>query len=405
MPNYTYKARDLSGNLTSGVVFADNDAALRSALRDSRLYLVDYKKSADSGERARGGFGRAKRVKLTDLVVSSRQLATLVRAGLPIIETLATLRAQVENQTLSAALAEIQQDVMSGSTLNDAMAKHPTIFPKLCIALVAAGEAGGMLDKTLDIMADQLDKEANMQAQVKAAMAYPKLVCVACAGVIAFMLTFIVPVFAKVYDQFHAQLPSVTLLLVAMSDFVTKMWWLALLLIFLFIKAMKAFRATKIGTRWFDTIALKMPVFGPIMRKIAIGRFAQTFAGSTRSGIPILNALAVCADTSGNVIIHGAIMKVAAQVSEGAPLAPALDETGQFPPMVTRMIAAGEKSGNLDEMLDEVALFYSRDVDYAIQKMTKMIEPLMTIVVGFIVLFVLLALYMPVFSLSHVIKK
>jgi type IV pilus assembly protein PilC len=294
---------------------------------------------------------------------------------------------------------------MSGSTLNDAMAKHPTIFPKLCIALVAAGEAGGMLDKTLDIMADQLDKEANMQAQVKAAMAYPKLVCVACAGVIAFMLTFIVPVFAKVYDQFHAQLPSVTLLLVAMSDFVTKMWWLALLLIFLFIKAMKAFRATKIGTRWFDTIALKMPVFGPIMRKIAIGRFAQTFAGSTRSGIPILNALAVCADTSGNVIIHGAIMKVAAQVSEGAPLAPALDETGQFPPMVTRMIAAGEKSGNLDEMLDEVALFYSRDVDYAIQKMTKMIEPLMTIVVGFIVLFVLLALYMPVFSLSHVIKK
>ncbi|AIE83994.1 type II secretion system F family protein [Fimbriimonas ginsengisoli] len=404
MPNYQYKARDLAGNLTTGVVFADNDAALRTALRDSRLYLVDYKKSLDGGDRGLGS-GRPRKVKLLDLVVASRQLATLVRAGLPIIETLATLRAQVENPTLSAALAQIQSEVMSGSSLHEAMAKHPKIFTRLCIALVAAGEAGGMLDKTLDIMADQLDKENQIQQQIKGAMAYPKLVCVACGGVIAFMLTFIVPVFEKVYTQFNAQLPSVTLLLVTMSNFVTHMWWMALMLIFLFIKAIKGFRATKPGTKFFDTMALKMPIFGPIMRKIAIGRFAQTFAGSTRSGIPILNALAVCADTSGNTIIHAAIMKVASQVSEGAPLAPSLDETGQFPPMVTRMIAAGEKSGNLDEMLDEIAKFYSRDVDYAVEKMTKLLEPLMTIVVGGIVLFVLLALYMPVFSLSKVIKK
>lgn len=405
MPNFHYKARDLGGNLTSGIIYAENETALRNHLRDNRLYLVQFRRSVDSSERAQTNFGRARKVKLQDLVVMSRQLATLVRAGLPIIETLATLRSQVEHQSLQNALAEIQADVMSGSTLHESMAKHPAIFNKLCISLVAAGEAGGLLDKTLDIMADQLDKEAMIQQKVKGAMTYPKLVVAACAGVVTFMLIFIVPVFKKVYDQFHSDLPSVTQLLVTLSDFILHMWWMAIILVYGFIKGFKVFRSTTPGTRLFDKMALKVPIFGPIMRKIAIGRFAQTFAGSTRSGIPILNALAICADTAGNTVIHDAVMQVAAQVSEGAPLAPALDDTKQFPPMVTRMIAAGEKSGNMDEMLDEIALFYSRDVDYAVEKMTKLIEPMMTIVVGGIVLFVLLALYMPVFNLSKVIKK
>jgi len=408
MPNYQYKARDLSGNMTSGVVFADSEQALRAVLRDSRLYLVQFKKSgAEPGTSSApaASFGRGRKVKLADLVTMSRQLATLVRAGLPIIETLATLRAQVESPVLAAALADIQADVMAGSTLNEAMARHPKIFNNLCVSLVAAGEAGGLLDKTLDIMAEQLDKESMIQQQVKAAMAYPKLVVMACVGVVAFMLVFIVPVFGKVYEQFHAELPAITQLLVAMSDFVTHFWWLAILGLFGLVKAMKAFRETPYGKRLFDTISLKVPVIGPIMRKIAIGRFAQTFAGSTASGIPILNALAICADTSGNVIIHDAIMKAAAQVSEGTSIAPALEASGQFPPLVTRMLAAGETSGNLDEMLSEIATFYGRDVDFAVQKMTKLIEPLMTIVVGFIVLFILMALYMPVFNLSTVMRK
>ena len=406
MPNYQYKARDLSGNMTSGVVHAESEAALRAVLRDSRLYLVQFKKSAETQTGpATTSFGRSKKVKLGDLVTMSRQLATLVRAGLPIIETLATLRSQVENPTLVSALADIQSDVMAGSTLSESFARHPKIFTPLCVALVAAGEAGGLLDKTLDIMADQLDKENLIQQKVKGAMVYPKLVVAACFGVIAFMLVFIVPVFGKVYQQFHSELPAITQLLVIMSDFVTHYWWMAIIIGLGISKALAGVRATPAGTRFFDTLSLKAPVIGPIMRKIAIGRFAQTFAGSTRSGIPILNALAICADTSGNVIIHGAIMRVASQVSEGASLAPSLEASGQFPPLVTRMIAAGEKSGNMDEMLDEIATFYGRDVDFAVEKMTKLIEPLMTIVVGGIVLFVLMALYMPVFNLSQVIKK
>ncbi|RYG36282.1 type II secretion system F family protein [bacterium] len=405
MPNYTYQARDMSGAISSGEIFAEDEAGLRAHLRDSRLFLVGYKKGSEAVARNQPAARSRKKVKLVEMAIASRQLATLVRAGLPIVETLSTLRAQVDNPSLAQAVGEMQTDVVGGTTLSESMRKHPKIFNGLCVALVAAGEAGGLLDVTLDIMAEQLDKESLIQQQIKSAMAYPKLVVGACVGVVSFMLVFIVPVFGKMYEQFGAELPFATLALVAVSNFITKSWWLAAILIYVLIRAMKAFRATKFGKRLMDTIALKAPIFGPIMRKIAIARFAQTFAGLSRSGVPILNALAICADTAGNVIIYDAVMHTASQVSEGSALAPTLEETGQFPPMVTKMIGAGEKSGNLDEMLDEVGKFYGRDVDFAIQKMTKLIEPLMTMVVGGVVLLILLALYMPVFNLTQVMKR
>jgi type IV pilus assembly protein PilC len=386
-------------------MFAENDATLRDQLRSNSLYLIQFKKTAESSEKSREGLFKKKKVKLGEMVVMSRQLATLVRAGLPIVETLATLKAQTENPVLSDALGQIQSDILSGSTLNGAMSKHPAIFGKLYIALVSAGEAGGILEKTLDIVADQLEKEAVIREQVKAAMAYPKMVVAASVGVIAFMLVFIVPTFGKVYKQFNAELPFVTLALVSISNFVMKSWWLMFIMIFVAVKGFIAFKNTASGTHFVDTMTLKLPILGPVLRKIAVSRFTQTFAGATRCGIPILHGLAVAADTTGNTIIRAAVLKAAAHVSEGAPLAPTLDESGQFPAMVTRMIAAGEKSGNLDEMLDEITKFYHRDVDYSIGKMTKLIEPLMTVLVGGIVLFVLMALYMPVFNLGKVIKK
>lgn len=405
MPLYHYRARDISGAMTAGDIYADDEAGLRSQLRDSRLFLVNFRKGMESGPKPQRAPIRRKRVKLAVLAVASRQLATLVRAGLPIIETLATMRAQVDDKTLAGAFAEMQADVLGGTTLSEAMAKHPKIFNRLCVSLVAAGEAGGLLDQTLDIMADQLDKESLIQQQIKAALAYPKLVMGACIGVVAFMLAFIVPVFAKMYTQFHAELPFMTRLLVSTSDFVTRSWWLAILIVIAGGKAYRKMRSTKAGERFFDTLALKVPLVGPVMRKISIARFAQTFAGLSKSGVPILNALAICAETAGNVIIEEAVLRVASQVSQGAPLAPSLEESGQFPSMVTRMIGAGEKSGNLDEMLSEIAKFYNRDVDFAVVKLTKLMEPAMTIVVGGIVLVVMLALYMPVFNLGGVLKR
>jgi type IV pilus assembly protein PilC len=405
MPNYSYTARDRVGKVATGTIFAENDAELRDVLRSNDLYLTKYRKSADSTTTQQQSIFRPRKVKLGDMVIMSRQFATLIRAGLPVVESLGTLVFQTENPILADALSDVRVSVLSGETLSDAMRKHPKVFNDLYISLVDAGEVGGVLDQTLEVAATQFDKEANLREQVKAAMTYPKLVVLASIGVVTFMLTFIVPVFAGVYDQFHATLPAITQLLVTMSFVVRKFWWLVIAAVFAVMYLFKRYRETPKGRQLIDSLTLQVPVLGKVLRKIAIARFTQTFAGATKGGIPIVRALSVSANTCGNVIIRDAVLGVAQQVQEGTPLSVPLDQSGEFPPMVTRMIAAGEKSGNLDEMLDEVSKFYQRDVDYSVQKMTKLIEPLMTILVGVIVLFVLLALYMPIFNLSNVIKK
>jgi type IV pilus assembly protein PilC len=339
------------------------------------------------------------------MVVMSRQLATLVRAGVPIVESLATVALQTENPILADAMREVRLQVVGGIGLAQAMRQHPKVFSDLYCSLVEAGEVGGVLDQTLDIAATQFDKEAVLKAQIKSAMTYPILVMVAAFGVVLFMLLVIVPVFKKVYTQFHANLPSLTQLLVAISDIFVHWWWLAILLIVAIVVGWSTYRKSPGGRLVTDQLFLKLPLVGKVIRKIAISRFTQTFGSATQGGIPILRALAVSANTSGNHVIRNAVMEVATHVQEGAQLAPPLDATGEFPPMVIRMIAAGEKSGSLSLMLDEITKFYERDVDYAVQKLTRLLEPLMTVVVGAIVLFVMLSLYMPIFNLGNVIKR
>jgi type IV pilus assembly protein PilC len=405
MPNYTYTARDRVGEVSTGTIFAEDDAQLRDLLRSNDLYLTKFRKSADSTTKQQQSIFRPRKVKLGDMVVMSRQFATLIRAGLPIVEAVGTLVLQTENPILAEALSDIRISVLSGSTLSEGMRKHPKVFNDLYVSLVDAGEVGGVLEHTLEVAATQFDKEANLREQVKAAMTYPKLVVAASIGVVAFMLIFIVPVFAGVYQQFRAELPPITQLLVTMSDVTVRFWWMLILAVFGIVYAFNKYRATDKGRHVVDAALLQIPILGKVLRKISIARFTQTFAGATKGGIPIVKALTVSANTCGNVIIRDAVMHVALMVQEGTPLSAPLDQTGEFPPMVTRMISAGEKSGNLDEMLDEVSKFYQRDVDYSVQRMTKLIEPIMTILVGVIVLFVLLALYMPIFNLSNVIKR
>ena len=406
MPNYRYAARDRHGEAKSGIVFAENDLHLRDILRGGDLFLTRFTRvdDAKSQGQARSMFAPRK-VRLGDMVEFSRQLATLVRAGIPIVESLSAVAMQTENPILGDALRDVRVDVLAGSSLAYALKQHPKVFNDLFISLVDAGEAGGVLDQTLEVAADQFDKEAVLREQVKAALTYPKIVVVAVFVVVAFMVLFIVPAFGKVYAGFHQDLPAMTLLLVSISDFATK-WWFVIFLsaagaVFLFRQWVR----TAKGRKSVDAFILRFPILGKVMRKIAIARFTQTWAGATKGGIPILKALSVSANTAGNVIIRDAVMQVAVTVQEGSPLGPPLDETGQFPPMVTRMIASGEKSGNLDLMLDEITKFYQRDVEYAVGKMTRLLEPVMTVIVGGIVLFVLLALYMPVFNLAKVIRR
>jgi type IV pilus assembly protein PilC len=406
MPTYNYVARTREGESSDGVISGRDVNDIREVLRRKDLFLVKVKQRSTPQQGA-GLLSFAKRRKpnLGDMVVMSRQLATLVKAGLPIVECLHSVAAQTERILLVEALQQVRLDVLTGANLSEAMARQPKMFNEMYVSLVAAGETGGVLERTLEIAADQFDREADLREKVKSAFVYPILVLVACFGVIAFMLLAIVPVFAKVYKQFHADLPGMTQLLVVMSDVFVRYWWMVTLGTIAGVAFLRRYIRTPGGRKNWDKLKLRLPLFGKLIRKIAIARFTQTFGGVSKAGVPILKALNISANTSGNVIIIEAIQQVSNFVKEGATISIPLEQTGEFPPMVTRMIAAGEASGNIDEMLDEVTRFYQRDIEYSVERLTRLMEPLMTVLVGGIVLFVLLALYMPMFNLSNVIKR
>jgi type IV pilus assembly protein PilC len=406
MPTYEFQARDRNGQVEAGVLVAEDVNSLRNLLRARDLYLTSNAVVADHAiSKGTTSVAANRRIKLNDLVVMSRQLATLFRSGIPVVECLDAAAEQSETVKLQVILKEVRADIIDGQSLSEAFGKHSKVFGTTYAALVHAGEHGGTLEETLDLAAELIDRQAELKAKVVSAVTYPILVVVAALGVVLFMVAFIVPVFKKVYTQFGAELPGPTKLLVSMSDILVQYWYWCILAIVGLIFAFRWFHGTPQGRRLVDRILLKIPLLGPVLRKISIAQFTDTFAGMTRGGVPIVSGLQSAADTAGNVIINDAIMDAAERLKVGSPLAMSLQESGQFQPMATRMIAAGEKSGSLDEMLDELNRFYRRDIDHSVDRMARMIEPILTVVVGGLVLFILLALYMPVFSLGQVIKK
>lgn len=406
MPTYEYTARDRDGNSSTGVVIADNENQLRQSLRIKELFVTTYSIRTDyQSKQGQSTLFKPKRVKLTDMVVMSRQLATLVRAGLSITEALDTVANQSDNPVLSEALWGCRLDVIGGDSLSIAMRKRPKIFNELYCALVEAGEVGGMLEHTLEVAAVEFDKQQTLREQVRSALTYPILVVMAAIFVVVFMLTFIVPIFAKIYAQFDAQLPAITRLLISVSNIVLHWWFIILPILAAMVFFIIEYYKTEPGKQVIDRIKLKLPILGKLLHKMAVAQFTNTWAGTTKGGIPILTALQVSARTANNVVIRDAVMRVAQDVQSGASLATSLEEKGQFPSLVTRMVASGEKSGNLDEMLDELTHFYERDIEYSVQRMVRMMEPAITVVVGTIVLFFLLALYMPIWNLTQVIRK
>ena len=408
MPNYLYKARDRNGNAVQGNVVSADVETVREVLRERNLYLTSAVTQNDAiDSRVTQSRKTGKRVRINDLVVMSRQLASLVRAGIPINEALYTVSMQSENPYLVEVIGQVRRDILGGSSFTEAVSRHPIVFSELYIALIRAGEAGGVLDETLETAAEQFDKEAELREKVKTAFAYPIIVLITAVGVVSFLIVFVIPRFKQFYDAFGAELPTVTLTLIAISNMVLNVWWdtafLAIGLATFF--ALRRYIKTPNGRRRFDALKLKLPLFGKLNRKIAIARLTRTLSAMVRAGVPSLQSLMIASRVANNVIIAEAMTRVAEFVQQGSRLWKPMEDTGQFPPMVTRMIAAGEESGNLDEMLAELTRFYDRDVEYTVQKLTRLLEPLLTVAIGGVVLFVLLALYMPIFSLSNVIKR
>lgn len=404
MPDFRYTARDREGTVTAGTASARNEQELRQILRGKDLFLTSARIES-SGRAAKGGIFGKKRIKLYDLVVASRQFATMIRAGLPMTEALGAVAEQTENPSLSETFRQVRMDILTGLSLAEAMRKHPRAFSDIYVSLVQVGEAGGTLDQTLEIAAQQYNDEAELREQVRSAMTYPIVVIVATFGVIAVMLLFVVPVFDDIYQRFGKALPFITQSLIDVSRVARSAWWIVLLAIIGLVYFTKRYYQTADGRDRIDALKLRLPLLGKLLRKISIARFTQTFAAVTRGGVPMIKALTTSAGTTGNTILRKAIMKVCERVTEGASLATPLADSGEFPTMVTRMIAAGETSGNLDEMLEEITRFYKRDIEYSVQRLTRLLEPLLTVFVGGIVLVVLLALYMPIFTLPQVIRR
>lgn len=402
MPVYVWEGKTPRGNVQKGEMEAINAAAVRSALRGKKIQVNKVKaKPKDLLENI--SFLQPK-VRGKSLVVFTRQFATMIDAGLPLIQGLDILGSQEPNPTLKKAISRVKGDVESGSTLSNAIKKHPKIFNDLYVSLVAAGEAGGTLDIILNRLAVYIEKAEKLKAKVKGALVYPSVVLVISIIVIAILLIFVIPVFQEMFEGLGGELPALTQFVVDLSSFLRNYIIYILAMIVAIYFAFVKFRSTEKGRILVDKTLLGLPVFGSLLKKSAIANFSRTLGTMTTSGVPILDGLGIVSSTSGNKVIEKAILDTKVSISEGKTIAEPLAKTGIFPPMVTQMISVGESTGALDTMLEKIADFYEDEVDAAVDALTSLIEPFMMVFLGSTIGTMLAAMYLPIFKMAGAIS-
>jgi type IV pilus assembly protein PilC len=401
MPVYTWEGKTPRGSIQKGEMEAINEAAVKSALRGQRVQVTKVKaKPKDLLENI--SFLQPK-VGGKSLAVFTRQFATMIDAGLPLIQGLDILGSQEPNPTLKKAIIKIKGDVEGGSTLSNALKKHPKIFSDLYVSLVAAGEMGGMLDNILNRLATYIEKAERLKSKVKGALVYPTVVLVISIIVIAVLLIFVIPVFQEMFEGLGGELPALTQVVVDLSAFLRNyiIYIIAVIgaLWFAFIK----FRSTEKGKVIVDKILLGLPVFGNLLKKSAVANFTRTLGTMTSSGVPILDGLGIVSATAGNKVIEKVILDTRTSISEGKTIAEPLAQSRIFPPMVTQMISVGESTGALDSMLGKIADFYEDEVDAAVDALTALIEPFMMVFLGSTIGVMLAAMYLPIFKMAGAI--
>jgi len=401
MPIYAWEGKTPRGNIQKGEMEAINEAAVRAALRGQRVQVIKVKtKPKDLLENI--SFLQPK-VKGKDLAVFTRQFATMINAGLPLIQGLDILSSQEPNPTLKKAIAKIKGDVESGSTLSNAIKKHPKIFSDLYVSLVAAGEMGGMLDNILNRLAIYIEKAEKLKGKVKGALVYPSVVLTISIVVIAILLIFVIPVFQEMFEGLGGELPALTQAVVDLSNFLQKYIIYIIGALVLVYFAFIRFRSTEKGRVIVDKTLLGLPVFGNLLKKSGVANFTRTLGTMTTSGVPILDSLGIVAATAGNKVIEKAILDTKVSISEGKTIAEPLAKSGIFPPMVTQMISVGESTGALDTMLEKIADFYEDEVDAAVDALTSLIEPFMMVFLGGTIGTMLAAMYLPIFKMAGAI--
>ncbi|PIE67607.1 MAG: pilus assembly protein PilC [Deltaproteobacteria bacterium] len=398
MPIFLWEGKNRNNVVQKGEMEAASEEAVRSNLNRLRITPTKIKKKPkDLFENV--AFLQPK-VTQKDVILFCRQFSTMIDAGLPIIQCMDILHAQQENVTFRKMLKDIKEQVESGSTLADSLKKYPKQFDDLFVNMVSAGEAGGILDTILRRLSAYMEKAAKLKGQVKGAMTYPIVTIVIAVLVVAVILVFVIPVFQEMFADMGGTLPAPTLVVIAMSEFVkSKIHWI-ILGIFLFGFAFKKYYATEKGRKLVDALVLKLPVFGILIRKVAVAKFTRTMGTMLSSGVAILEALDIVAKTAGNKSVERAIYTVRSGIAEGRTMADPLAESGVFPAMVCQMISVGESTGALDAMLGKIADFYEEEVDQAVENLTALIEPFMLVFLGVVIGGLVIAMYLPVFKMA-----
>ena len=399
MAKFSWEGRSKSGSTQKGVMEAASVANVEAQLKRYGFTSVSVKEEAKKIELKIPGFGGGK-IETKDLVVFTRQFATMIDSGLPLVQCLDILSSQQDNKAFKEILYKVKDSVESGSTFADALGKHPKAFDQLYVNLVAAGEVGGILDTILNRLAAYIEKAMKLKKQVKGAMVYPTTIMAIAVVVVGVILVFVIPTFAKMFADFGGDLPAPTKFVIGLSNFLKKYILVMIGGFFLLSAAFKKYYATKNGRKVIDGLALKSPIVGPLIRKVSVAKFTRTLGTMISSGVPIMDGLEIVAKTAGNVIVEEAIYRVRSAIAEGKTIAEPLEQLGVFPPMVVQMISVGEATGAMDTMLNKIADFYDDEVDDAVGALTSMMEPLLMVFLGTAVGGLVIAMYLPIFKLA-----
>jgi type IV pilus assembly protein PilC len=402
MPLFEYTARNTTnGQIQKGQLEVASRDEVSSYLRKNRLILVSVR---EAPKKINISFGGVQRIKTRDIVIFTRQFATMINAGLPLVQSLNILAQQTENKALAEVTKAVVYDVESGNTLADAFAKHPRAFSDLYVNMVAAGEAGGILDTILQRLATFLEKNDALVRKVKGAMVYPAVIMSVAVIAIAVLLIFVIPVFQEMFASVNMALPLPTRIVIGLSEFVTTKWWLIIALIGGAVFAIRRYHGTLNGRKQIDAALLRAPVLGDLLRKSAVSRFTRTLGTLISSGVSILEGLEITAKTAGNMVIHDAVMASRQSIAGGETIAAPLEKSKVFPPMVISMIAVGEQTGGLDEMLSKIADFYDEEVDVAVSALLSLMEPIMIVILGVVVGGMVVAMYLPIFDMMNAVQ-
>ena len=404
MATFAFKALDPAGASSRGEIEADDKQAVSAQLRAKGLIVVDIdeRKSASAGDL----FARFRKVKASELTVATRQLSTMISSGMSLLRALYVLEDQAESDKLREALVEIRKDVEGGAALSHALKRHPDIFNDLYVAMVAAGETGGILEDTLRRVADQLEKDDSLRRQVKSAMLYPAVIGGFALIVLIALVAFLVPVFEKIFKDFGGELPSITKFTVFLSHLLTQRWYLVIAASVALVYGFRKWKRTDAGQEQWDRFKLRIPwKIGGIVQKVALARFSRTYSAMIAAGVPMLEAIDITGRTSGNKVVENAMNAVRDSVTAGGTIAaPMRAEPAAFPTMVSQMVSVGEETGALDQMLNKIADFYEDEVAAAVKALTSILEPVMIVVVGGIVGFIVIAMYLPMFQVYDQIR-